>query len=374
MPFPRFVTGRWREQRRSFIVPALAAVLLCNGCGKSLVQSTHAATVAPSPEKLQNEPNAAPPAKTVRATGTIVAIRSFIVQTPQISGQGGQLTLTRLATNGARVAVGDILAEFDRTQQLDNAIQAKAKFQDLSHQVDQKVAQNQSDAEKRAADLQKAEGDQAKAELELRKGPLLSEIDRLKNEAKAEDARAHVASLKKSGKFHDASDAAALRILELQRDRQKVALERAQRNSDRLSVHADIAGMVALQNTWRQGTMGHAQEGDQLYPGQPLLRIFDPDEMEIRTSVGEPDGAVLLPGARALVTLDAYPGITFTARLHSASPVATAAISSPIKTFTAMFRLDKADPHFLPDLSAAVVIFPPGVELPDISGQGESKP
>jgi len=370
MPFLRYGAARWLPA-----VLAFAGSLISSGCGQSIVhpnieQTTHAATVSPA----QNEATESPIPKQVRATGTIVAIRSFIVQTPQIAGQGQQLTLTRLAPNGAKVAIGDILAEFDRTQQLDNAIQANAKYQDLSHQVDQKVAQNQSDAEKRAADLQKAEGDQAKAELELRKGPLLSEIDRLKNEAKAEDARAHVASLKKSGKFHDTSDAAALKILELQRDRQKVALERAKLNSERLSVRADIPGMVALQNVWRQGTMGHAQEGDQLYSGQPLLRIFDPTEMEVRTSVGEPDGAALVPGARALISLDAYPELTFTARFHSASPVATAPMGSPIKTFTATFRLDKADSHFLPDLSAAVVILPPGSVTPETLEKMDAKP
>ena len=42
----------------------------------------------------------------------------------------------------------------------------------------------------------------------------------------------------------------------------------------------------------------------------------------------------------------------------SASPVASSALGSPIKTFTARFRLDKSDPHLLPDLSAAVVLQP----------------
>jgi HlyD family secretion protein len=366
MPFLGFLKF---EAGRILAALALVGALVSLGCGHAIVPQTHAATVSPA----INEATEAPAHKQVRATGTIVAIHSYTVQTPQVAGQGGQLTLTALAPNGAKVAVGDVLAEFDRTQQLDNAIQANAKYQDLAHQVDQKIAQSQSDAEKRAADLQKAEGDLAKAELELRKGPLLSEIDRLKNEAKAEDARAHVASLKKSGKFHDTSDASALKILQLQRDRQKVALERAQNNASRLSVRATITGMVALQNVWRSGTMGHAQEGDQLYPGQPLLKIFDPTDMEVRTNVGEPDGAVLVPGARAVISLDAYPELVFTSRFHSASPVATAPMGSPIKTFTATFRLDKPDTHFLPDLSAAVVIFPPGSTPPESGRKEEGK-
>src|ERR1017187_5922197 len=56
-------------------------------------------------------------------------------------------------------------------------------------------------------------------------------------------------------------------------------------------------------------SMGHAQEGDQLYRGQPLLSIFDPSEMQVRCMVGEPDIAAVLPGTKATVYLDAYPDL-----------------------------------------------------------------
>ncbi len=266
------------------------------------------------------------------------------------------MTLTRLTPNGIRVNQGDTLAEFDRTQELDNAQDAQAKFDDLGHQVEQKTAEFASNAEKRRSELQQAEADLAKAKLQLRRGPLLSEIDRLKNEAKAGDAQAHVESLSRSHHFHDVAEAANIRVLELQRDRQKVMLERAQNNASRLVIKAPLAGMVALQNVWRGGTMGHAQEGDQLFPGQPLIRIFDPSQMEIQSLVGEPDGAVLVPGSHAKVYLDAYPDLTFDANFVSASPVAASALGAPIKTFAARFRLAQSDPHLLPDLSAAVII------------------
>jgi len=292
----------------------------------------------------------------VRLTGTVQAVHFFTVQVPQIGGQGGRVTLTRIIGSGVRVKNGDVLAEFDRTLQVDNARDAKAKFDDLSHQVEQRQAQNRADAAKRASDLQAAEADLTKAELELRKGPLLSEIDRLKNEVKAEAAREHVASLKKSSAFHDQADAAAVRILELQRDRQKVSLDRALSNADKLEIHAPLDGMVALENVWRNNSMGKPQEGDQLWTGQPLIRLFDPGEMEVRAEVGEPDYAALTPGSRATVRLDAYPDLTFEAHMISASPVASSGLGSPIKTFSAIFRLDKSDVHLLPDLSAAVVL------------------
>src|SRR5882724_9393609 len=164
----------WRlETTGLWLLGTAIAIGLC-GCSRDPVV-THAAVVKPDPAPIRRH---------IRATGTVQAEKVFTVQVPQISGQGGRLTLTRLVPNGTHVNQGDLLAEFDRTQQLDNARDAKAKFDDLGHQVDQKQAEFQSNAEKRRSDLQKAEADLAKARLQLRRGPLLSEIDRLKNEAK----------------------------------------------------------------------------------------------------------------------------------------------------------------------------------------------
>jgi multidrug resistance efflux pump len=251
-----------------------------------------------------------------------------------------------------------LVAEFDPTQQIDNALTAKGKYEDLSHQVEQKAAQNHADQERRLSDLTQARGDLAKAQIELQKAPILAEIARLENDVKADIAQKRVDSLTKSIAYHDQSDAAALRILELQRDRQKVNLERTQINIDRMEVRAPIAGMVAHQNVYRGNSNGHAQEGDQLYRGQALVSIFDPSQMLVRCSVGEPDGAALTPGTRAKVYFDAYPDLALPAHFEFASPMASSALGSPVKTFSAVFKLDKTDPRLTPDLSAAVVLEP----------------
>lgn len=295
----------------------------------------------------------------VRVSGTIQAVRSVLVQVPRTEGQGGNLTLTSLIANGATVRAGELLAEFDDTNELKLAREAQAKYDDLSHQVEQKRAEHKSNAEKRTSDLEQAHADLEKAQIEIRKGPILSEIDQQKNEVKLADAKEHVASLQRSNHFHDVGEAAEIRILELQRDRQKIAVAREQGNAQKLSLRAPIGGMVALQNVFRNNSLGHAQEGDQLWPGSPLLQLFDPSAMIVELSVGEPDGAVLVPGSKAVVHLDAFPGLTFTAHFDSASPVASGALDSPIKTFSARFVLDQSDPHLLPDLSAAVDITVP---------------
>ena len=292
--------------------------------------------------------------RVVRSNGTVEAVNALTIRVPQTEGQGGDMTLTKLIPGGAEVKTGDMLAEFDRTKEVDNAREAQAKYEDLQHQVDQRIAQHRADAEKRSSDMQQAEADLSKAALELRKGPILSEIDRLKNQAKLEDAQAHVGSLKRSQHFHDVAETADLKILELQRDRQKVAWERSKANADKLVLKAPLPGMVAKENSWHNDNYGPAQEGDQLSPGSPLLRIFDPSEMAVQVAVGEPDGAALGEGSKATVRLDAYPDLTFKAHFDSASPVATALLGSLVRSFSARFRLDEHDSHLLPDLSAAV--------------------
>jgi multidrug efflux pump subunit AcrA (membrane-fusion protein) len=340
------------------LIPVLAFVLL-TACTRAGSSATTAAEAPSGSQEIQ------PRQRELRLTGIVEAIHSYKVTVPQLTGPGGPMTLTRLIPNGSTVKEGDLITEFDQTAQLDAAFTAKARYEDLGHQVEQKAAQNRADAEKRRSDLVQAQADLSKALLDITRAEILSEVDGLKNQVRADIARQHVESLTKSHAFHDSSDAAALRILELQRDRQLVAMERAQLNIERLQVRAPLKGMIAHQNVFRGGSFTKPQEGDQLFRGQPIVSIFDPSEMRIRCLIGEPDGAVLKEGTRVKIYLDAYPELVLAGHFEFASPIAVSAMGSPIKTFTAVFKLDQIDARVMPDLSAAVVI--------ETSAGGESK-
>jgi HlyD family secretion protein len=330
-------------------VYALIPVLLLSSCSRTAPPTAQAAS-----------PTVNTPAKNgkreIRLTGIVEAVRSSKILVPQIFGPGGPLTLTRLIRNGSEVKEGDVIATFDATNQIDQAREAQAKYDDLGHQVEQKQAQNRADFEKRSVELRQAEADLAKSTLELKKGPTLPEIDRKKTENKVEIAKKHLESIKISHAARDRADAASLRILELQRDRQKVALERSLANIKKLEIKSTLGGMVAIQNVYRGNSEGKPQEGDNLYPRQTLASIFNPTEMAVRCSVGEPDGIALKPGAKATIYLDAYPELSLAGHVEFVSPVAASALFSPIKSFNALIKLDKMDPRVMPDLSAAVVV------------------
>lgn len=333
-------------------VAVFCSVLLCS-CGRAPVQAA-----TPSAAAVTGAPGSVPK-RIVRSTGIVQAVRTSTVRVPQlaqISGRNPQLTLTSLAPNGSPVKKGDILCEFDPTSQIDDLREAEAKLAEMEHQREEKRAQVNSDSSKRMALVKEAETDLGKAELQLQKGPVLADLDKRKNEAKAAGSRERLASLRQSHEHWLKAEAAAVRVIELKCDRQRLVVERLKSNLDKLTLRAPHDGMTALENVWRSGSMGPPQVGDQLYPNQPVVRIFDPSEMVVETQVNEPDVAVLGAMTHAKVFIDAYPNVSFEARLESASPVATAGLESPVKSFTARFRIADRDPRLLPDLSASLEI------------------
>jgi multidrug resistance efflux pump len=211
--------------------------------------------------------------------------------------------------------------------------------------------------EKRRLERQQAEADLAKARLDVSKGPVLGDIEAKQNTILAAKAESRLQSLGRTHPEEERADRAALRVLELQRDRQRAAHQRALANLEKLRVKAPLAGMVAHAGFFNNGAMVRPQVGDQLSRNSTVLSIFDPGEMLVRVSVAEPDGALLRPNLTASVFVDAYPDMTLPATFVAASPIAsTPGLGRGVKTFMAVFRLEGSDPRLMPDLSAAIVL------------------
>jgi multidrug efflux pump subunit AcrA (membrane-fusion protein) len=335
-----------------------AVAILCGatlaGCSGSELPAQ--ASPAPKAAAAAPSPEAATRTRTIRWSGTLEAVRSTRVSVPEVTGQNFRMTLTRVVRNGATVAKGDLVAEFDPIEQLDQARDRAGRFEDLSYQVRQRQADNAANTERRRSEREQAEADLAKAKLEVSKASVLSDIDAKQNAIRAAKAQARLESLQRTQPQEARADQAALRILELQRDRQKAGLDRARANLAKLRVLAPIGGMVAHATFYNNGAMVRPQEGDQMTRNNTIMNIFDPGEMLVRVSVAEPDGALLDEGLEAMVYVDAYPDLAVPAHFVRASPVAASTgLGRGIKSFVAVFRLEGSDPRLMPDLSAAVV-------------------
>ncbi|MGH9466658.1 MAG: efflux RND transporter periplasmic adaptor subunit, partial [Terriglobales bacterium] len=293
-------------------------------------------------------------AERVRATGQIVPARAVTLQVPQFHQQFAQLTLAFIAPSGIHVRRGQRVAAFDRTQLADAAADAEAQYRGLGSQVREMEAKNAAEAAQRAVALRKALAAQGHARLELEKRPVLTGLEIATDQVQLADARAHVHSLRQAGQWLTQEAAAKLRALRLQRDEQKVLWQRALQDSQRMVLHAPMAGMLALA---LPPYMGQAVPGAKLYGGVPLLQIFDPSRMQVQAQISELDLAWMSPGVQAQVRIDAYPGLVLPAHLLRLNPIAVSAVGiTPIHNFSATFALDRGDPRALPGLNASVEI------------------
>jgi RND family efflux transporter MFP subunit len=129
----------------------------------------------------------------------------------------------------------------------------------------------------------------------------------------------------------------------------------AESNASKMRLRSPMDGVVVLNMVWTGSRMGEVQEGDNVRPGLPFMKVVDPSQMDVSVEVNQADFPNLHIGQRARVYLDAYPSLVFAGQLEELSPMAHGGqFSDTVHTFTATFALDGNNPKLMPDLSAAV--------------------
>jgi multidrug resistance efflux pump len=296
--------------------------------------------------------------QTLRLNGTTQASRSFVVLAPRLEGaQVGSMVVTKLAPSGAHVKSGDLLVEFDPQAQMKDYLDKKSTYDNLVSQVAQKQTDEDIARAKDDTAMQQADDELKRSQLEIQRNEVVSRIDAEKNQEAVDEAQTTLKQLKETYQLKRAAALAAIRILEIQRDRAKDAMRYALGNAAKMTVHSPMAGVVVYNTIWLGGRMGTVQQGDQVRPGLPFLQVVDPSRMEVRVELNQVDLLKIHPGQQAQLHLDAYPGMTLPAVLDELSPLGhTGQFSELVRTFTARFSVQGSDPRLLPDLSAAMDI------------------
>jgi HlyD family secretion protein len=295
--------------------------------------------------------------RTLRLTGIIESVRYHNVTAPRLVGVTGPNTLiiTKLARAGSQIALGDLLVEFDRQTQLKAAFDKRAEYVDFEEQIHKKQAEHEQARAKDDAELAVAANAVETARLEMKKNELLPKILAEKNSLQVEQAQAKLKQLQETLDLKRRAEAAELRILEIQRDRARTAMEHAEENASRMVVKSPLPGVVVLRMNWRGGQMVEIQEGEEARPGMPIMLVVDPSAMLVRVKVNQADLHVLRPGQPARISLDAYPGLEFSGRVEQVAPVGTTSrLTERVRNFVAIVSIQGSHPKLMPDLSAAV--------------------
>jgi HlyD family secretion protein len=305
---------------------------------------------------------AGPPAgpASLRLHGSVEPVRNYPVVVPRLTGSGsGTLVLVHLVKPGTAVKRGDLLIEFDRQTQIKTSHDREAEYRDFVEQINKKRGEQLTARAHDEAELQMAQNAVKHAELEMLKNEISPPITVEQNTLSLDEARAKLQQQRRTFDLKRRAEVADVRALEIQRDRAQNAWRHAERNSGKMRVQSPIDGMVVLKATWKNGSMGEVQEGEEVRSGLAILDVVDSSEMRLRARVNQADVGRLRIGQAAQITLDSYPTRTFRGRLEQLSSIgATSSMSNRVRTFLAIFSIDGADPHLMPDLAAAIDVLP----------------
>jgi multidrug efflux pump subunit AcrA (membrane-fusion protein) len=303
----------------------------------------------------------------LRLKGTTEAVEAQSILAPQLASQQvSTLTLIHLTPGGTRVKKGDLLAEFDRQAQMRDFIDKQAEYQKLVDQVAEEEAKEVAAKAKDQTELKTAEDNLRKTELEMQKEEVVSRIDAEKNQENLEEAKATYAQLKETFELKRTAARAAIRILEIQRDRMQQTMNHAQANASLMQVRAPIAGVAVPNNIWKQGSMGEVQEGDQVEPGTSFMQVVNPEFMQVRVEANQQDYPHLQIGQIGKVHIDAYPDLVLPGKVEVIAPIGEhGSFSEKLRFFAVVIAVEGNNPKLMPDLSAAVDI--------DIGGQSATE-
>ena len=265
------------------------------------------------------------------------------------------MVVIKLAGAGKAVKTGDLLVQFDSQAQDKAALDKKAEYEELVQQIVQKRAEHDAARVKDESELTQARNSVKNFELETLKNEMLSRVLAEKNNQDLAEARSKVEALEEGFKLKRSAAGSELRILEIKRDRARAAMDHALENSKGMTVTSPLDGLVVPKLTWRGNGPADIQEGDEMWPGAPVLQVVNQASMQVRARVNQADAPVVRPGMPVVVRLDAYPDLEMPGKLAQMAPIGVAgSFSNRVRAFSAVVTIEGSNSRLLPDLTAAI--------------------
>jgi len=295
--------------------------------------------------------------RSLRLNGTVEAVESTSIQAPRLAGQNSNsLVIMRLVPNGATVKRGDMLVEFDRQEQIRNALDRRADLTDLEQQIKKRQADEVAAKASDDSSITQAQDAVARAKLDLIKNDMLPKIEAEKNTLAHEEAQAKLKQLQETYELKRRAAAADIKVLVIRRDRAETNMKQAESNANRMLVTSPLPGVAVIKTTWKSGGAPvEFTEGDEVRSGQPVVEVVNPAVMRVRARVNQADINELRVGQSVRVGLDAYPDLSFAGTISQMSPIGQQSTLSPkVRSFIVLVLVKTAHPNLMPDLTASL--------------------
>jgi HlyD family secretion protein len=299
---------------------------------------------------------AGPIERVVRISGQTSARKFATIMVPVFAGpdSGDDLTLMKVAKPGSRVKKGDLVAELDPQALRDHIDDLANTVQQAENDVEKRRSDQAVEWETLQQNLRVARADLDKARLDLKAAEVKTGIEREILQLSADEADAAYKQLQRDLANKKAADRAELRMLEITAVRHKIHRGNHMRDLARFAMRAPMDGLVVMLQMWRAGEMRQIQEGDQVYPGLPFMKIVDLSSMQVEATVSQADSSQFRIGQAASIGLDAFPGVQFRGRIYGIGALAVKGMWDTyyIRNIPVRISIEGRDDRLIPDLSA----------------------
>lgn len=342
-----------------YLVGAIAAAATVSGAAV-----VGLANLSPAPDSIPTtRPSRGDIDVRVHTLGELGPRRSMTMAAPSV---GGTLQIVKLAPSGSVVHEGNVVIEFDRSEQQFNLQQAESELAEAEQQIVKLKADTRVQASQDQLNFLHARYELRRAEIAVTGNEFVGKIDAEKNLLTLEQARGSLVQLEADVKTHAESSRAALVVSSEKRNKSQIAADFARKNIESMTVRAPLGGLLVLKDN--QDSSGgfmfegmklpEYRQGDTVQPGRTVAEVVDLSEMEIKAKVSESERPSITSGAEAKITLEALPGEPLSGSSKGVGGVAPNAFWEPQSSpqFATTFGLSRPSAVLRPGMTARVVV------------------
>jgi len=285
---------------------------------------------------------------------------------------GVALRLLKVVETGTQVHAGDVVMEFDSTDQEYTVEQNRSQLLEAEQEIIKLRANAEVQAAQAATELLAARFNLRRAEMDaLVPARFISGNEQKTRALSVDENKRRLAELESAVTSRQAVDRAALASLEQRRNTARLTAERAEQIIGQLEVRAPIDGSIVVRenrdttNMFFSGmTLPEYRVGDTVLPGRIVLEIIDTSNVEIRARVSEQDRPSIAVGDTARVQANGRGGEWLPAKVQSVAGLASRQEGgTPIRRFDLSLRLTQPG-RLLPGTTVRIVVS--GRELKDV--------
>ena len=309
-PKSRIYSGRTKHVLIAIIIVAALAG------GFSLFRSRAFSAVLPKANASVDEILIEPRSMSfwVDATGTLRAssVRNFSAPPP--FGEYWQFQIVSIAPEGNNVKNGDMLINFDAQKVREDLQRFQSELDQANKELEKTRVQIDLEREELTSRLAAAENKFEKLKLKQGTGILEASNDIEKDRLAVEQGRREVEALKERIDWHKKSSEASYNIILSRKARAENRVNSIQKGMAGFQAKADRDGVVVYKTKWNGERY---RVGETVWSGMPIIEIPELSTILAEGLVPEVDIGKIKIGQRAEVSIDAFPGRSFSGSVKS---------------------------------------------------------